>query len=112
MLGDQLAELADENFMAAERQVGVNPILDDLETQLLETLDLGPRERLVRHVGERRAAPQRERRPKTLRRRPRITGVKQSPALRRQPQETLGVKLMWVDVKHVPRRPRHQQLVL
>ena len=61
MLGDERLELADELGVTAERQVGVDPLLERRQPQLLQPRDLGLGERLVGEVGERRPAPQRER---------------------------------------------------
>ena len=46
--------------MAAELQLGVDELLARAQLELFEPPDLGPRERLVREVGERRAAHERE----------------------------------------------------
>ena len=59
--GDQRLELGQDVLVAAEREVGLDPILERGEPQVLEPPDLVLRERLVREVGERRAAPERER---------------------------------------------------
>ena len=61
MLGDQCLELSDDLRVAAEREVGVDAILEAGDASLLEAPDLGLRERLVGEVGERRAAPEIER---------------------------------------------------
>ena len=58
---DQRVELADHLGMPAGREVGVDRQLDRAQPQLLEPSDLRRRERLVGEVGERLAAPQRER---------------------------------------------------
>ena len=47
--------------MAPEREVGVDPLLEHDRAELLEPRDLVLRERLVQEVGERGAAPERER---------------------------------------------------
>ena len=58
---DERVELADHLAMAAGREVGVDRQLGRAQPQLLEAADLGGGERLVGDVGERLAAPQRER---------------------------------------------------
>ena len=55
--------------MPTEREVGLDPLLERGEAQLVEPLDGGARERLVGEVGERRPAPQAERLAEELRRR-------------------------------------------
>jgi hypothetical protein len=44
--------------VAAEREVGLDPLLERGEAEFLEPSDLGLRERLVGEVRERVAAPQ------------------------------------------------------
>ena len=67
MLRDQPLELADELSAAAELEVGVDPLLERLQAQLLEPADLGLDEGLEGEVGERWAAPQGQRLPEQLR---------------------------------------------
>ena len=54
-------ELADHLGVAPGLEVGVDRHLGSAQAQLVEAADLRGRERLARHVGERVAAPQRER---------------------------------------------------
>ena len=61
VLGDQRLELADQLGVAAEREVGLDPLLERRQPQVLEPAALGLGERLVRELGERRPAPERER---------------------------------------------------
>ena len=63
--------------MAAERQVGVDPVLERGQPQLLQPRRLGLRERFVAHVLVGRPAPQLERLAKARRRR---VGVPAAPA--------------------------------
>ena len=58
---DERLELRDELGVAAERKIGLDPLLERDRAELLEPRDLGLGERLVEEVGERRAAPERER---------------------------------------------------
>ncbi len=55
-------QLAHELGTAAHREIGLDAILDRGRAQVLQARDLGRRERLERHVGQRRPAPLRERR--------------------------------------------------
>ena len=59
VLRDERLELATSSRACAEREVRVDALLQRVQAQLLEPLDLALRERLVREVGERRAAPER-----------------------------------------------------
>ena len=61
MRGDQALELAHELRVATTGQVGVDPLLQRRPAQLLEPGDLVLDEGFVGEVGQRGAAPQRER---------------------------------------------------
>ena len=69
MLGDEGLELADHVLGPAERDVGVDPVRDAGEPEVLETGDLGLGEELASHVGEGGASPDRERSAQRLDRR-------------------------------------------
>jgi hypothetical protein len=61
VLGDQRFELCDQIAMAPEREVGVDPVLERRQPQLLQPRHLGLRERFVADVLVGLAAPQPER---------------------------------------------------
>jgi hypothetical protein len=61
LAGDQRLELADELAMPSVREIQVDHRFGGGEPQLLQAPDLGRGERLVRDVGQRRSAPERER---------------------------------------------------
>ena len=61
VLGDDRVDLPGDLQMVPRGQVRVERELDGLDAQLLEAPDLRRGERRVGHVGQRRAAPQRER---------------------------------------------------
>ena len=58
---DQRLELGDQLLVAAERELGVDPLLERYQPQLLETRRLGLGEGLEGEVGKGCAAPRRER---------------------------------------------------
>ena len=60
MLCRQLLQLGDELAVASEHQVGLDPIPDRREPELVQTVGLAPRPLLVGEVGEGAAPPQRE----------------------------------------------------
>jgi hypothetical protein len=62
VLGDQRLELSD-HLCAAKREVGLDPIRQRLQAQLIQASDLGPGERRKGKVGQRRPTPQPERLP-------------------------------------------------
>ena len=61
VLGDERLELADELAVRAGGELGLDRAFERAQPLLLEPPDRGRGERLVGDVGERRAAPQRER---------------------------------------------------
>ena len=71
--GNKRLELSEHLAVSALRQVVLDRKLDRGQPQLLEPADLRARERLLRHVIQRRAAPQRQR---LARRRPRDEPLK------------------------------------
>ena len=58
---DKRFQLADQLRVAAQRELGLDALLDGGQVKLLKPGDLALRKRLVRELGERRAAPQPER---------------------------------------------------
>ena len=60
MPGGQQLELGHERGVAAQRQVGVHPILDRAEPKLLQALGLRSRPRLIGDLGVGHATPQSE----------------------------------------------------
>ena len=61
MRGDERLELRHERAVAAECEIGLDPLLKQREPELLEPRRLDCRERLERELGERRPMPERER---------------------------------------------------
>jgi hypothetical protein len=58
VLGDERLHLADERAMPAELELGVDPVLERGQPQLLQAADLVLRKRLVRELGQRAAVPE------------------------------------------------------
>ena len=63
MLGRQRFELGDDGVVTAGGELGVVAELECRQAQLLEPLGLGRASRLLRQVGERGPAPERQRLP-------------------------------------------------
>ena len=61
VLRDKRLQLGDQVAVAAEREVGLDPLLDCRQPKLLQPRDLDLRKRVVRKLRQRRAAPERER---------------------------------------------------
>jgi hypothetical protein len=64
--GDEPLELRDDLGVTAEREIGVDPLLDRAQAEVLEPVDVGAGEVLVPEVGERLAAKEIERRTEEL----------------------------------------------
>ena len=94
MLGDEGLELGDERRVPAEREVGLDPLLERREPQLLEPLDGRARERLVGEVGERRPAPELERLAEQRGRRAGVVARARPLGLRRQALEAREVEVL------------------
>jgi hypothetical protein len=89
VLRDQALELADELAPVPEGELGIDPLLDRSQTQLLEPRDLALGERLVGEIGERGAAPERQRVPKSPCRTCVLSGRPQPPSFLREALEAI-----------------------
>ena len=107
MPADELLELSDELRMAAECEIGVDPVLGRREAELLETGDLVLRERLVGHVRERRPSPERE----SISQRRRRVRRRLFARVRHQLFEPVEIDVLGRDVEHVSRRLRRDDAV-
>ena len=103
MLRDELLQLADELRVAPERQIGVDPLLDGGDAQLLEAPDRRLRERLVAKVGERPGRARARVRVRSSSAARRGSASAASPASRSKASE---IELSVGDVGDVARRSR------
>ena len=87
--------------MAAERELGVDPLLDGGEPELLEPLRLDAREPLELEIRERSSVPERLGGPQRPRRRGRVTGRERLAALGDQPLEVLQIELARLDAEEI-----------
>jgi hypothetical protein len=101
MSGDEVLELTRHLRVAAEREVGLEPLLAEVETELLEPRDLLLRESLVGHVGERRATPEGQRRRQRLGRLDGLTPGELPPRIGQEPLAAVGVELALVHLEDV-----------
>ena len=111
MLLDARLELRHHRFVSSEAEQPLDPSLDRLEAQLLETMDLGLGELRERELAERRAAPEGERFLERRERRLRII-VEESPSFGRELLEPAGVDAGVVDPEQVPGGPGLEWAVL
>ena len=101
VLGHERLELGHQIGVAAERQVGVDAPLQRHRAPLLEPGDLGLRERLVRDVGQRGPAPQRQGLAQPRRRVAGSVERERLPTVVHQPLEAVEVELAVLHVDHV-----------
>src|SRR6478609_1763203 len=104
MLRDEPFELGDELSARAELEVGVDPLLQGFQAELLEPADLALREALQLEVAERRAAPQRQRLAQRAGSPLRIL----PPRLRDEPLEATEIELLGLDPEQVAGRLRDE----
>ena len=98
--------------MVAERQVGVDPILQHGLPGLLQARPVGLRERLVGEVRERWPSPQRQRLAQALGRDRRATRRQRLPTLGRQRFEPSQVRLRALRIERVAAAPGEQEPVV
>jgi len=103
MVHQEFLKLPDKLGVATEREVRLDPLLEGAKAELFEALDGRPRERLVRQVGERWAAPEAECPPQQVRRLFRLVRVER---LRGQPLEHGQVELLRGEADRVAGRAR------
>ena len=108
MLGDELLQLGAQGGVPAERQFGVDPVLDRLQPERLESLDLESGERLELQIGQRPAAPQRLRFPQQPRRPARVAVAQRVPAGGHLLLERVQVQLAILDPQQIAGRPGQQ----
>ena len=99
--GDERLKLADELGMSPAVEVGLDAILEDRESELLEARDLPLGEVGEGDLRERRATPERERLPQLARRRGWIAGGKRLAPLRCQALEETEVKFVGLEPQEV-----------
>ena len=115
---DEGLQLADQLAVPSEREVGVDPLLERGQAELLEASDLRLGERLVREVGEGRPAPERERVTEPIGCQLRVVPAERLSSLLEPALERGGVERLGSDAQDVsvpvrfeprglqPRRPR------
>ena len=108
MLAHERVELADQRRVPAEREIGVDSILERREALLLEPGSLALRKRLVREVPQRRAAAQRQRLPQPTARELRIALCERIAALRDERLESVHVELAMFGLEQIPAASGHE----
>jgi hypothetical protein len=100
MLGDQRLQLSDDVAVMPERELGLDPQFDRSKSNLLEPCALVPAEGLG-ELGERGAAPERERVVQQLRRLQRVVLRERLARADDPPVEAREVELVVFDLEHV-----------
>jgi hypothetical protein len=108
VFGYQRLELGAECGVLTERELRIDPLLDRVQAQVLETLNLQSCERFELQIGQRPAAPHRLRLAHHHRGVLRIVLLQRATAVGDVLFERLQVQLPWLDAKHVPGRAREQ----
>ena len=103
--GDELLELGHQRCVPADREIGLDPLLERGVPELLE-VRRGVAGGLAGEVGERRAAPERQRLGEALGRNRRLGTVRVVD----ESHEAVEVELAVVDTQQVPRRSRDEPL--
>ncbi len=104
--GDQRLELADERRVPAQRELGVDPLLERCNAQLVQPRRFAPRELLLVEIGERRTAPEGERLGQERRPRGRV----RAEGGRQQPFEAVGVDSFRLERQPVARSLRQHDV--
>ena len=110
--GDEGLELADQLRVAAEGEVGLDPLLERVQTELLEPCDLALDELLVTEIGERRAAPEPERVAQAGGRQRSVAIRERAPPVGEQALEAQRIELIGLEAEHIPRRPCDEQVAI
>jgi hypothetical protein len=109
--GGERLELADHVGVPPESQIGLHPLAQGGEPKLFQAVDLGLREGLVGEFGERRAAPERERRPQVRGRDVRLVRCHRLPPGLQELGEPVDVELAGLDAQLVPAPAGDQESV-
>jgi hypothetical protein len=108
--GDEGLEPGDETSVAAELEQCLDAILDRLQLSFGQALDLALCEIVEGELGERCAAPERERRVQKRERAFRVSVLEGTLAVRGEALEAGCVDLSLGNAQHVARRLCHQHL--
>ena len=106
MLPHEPFQFADHVRMTTRGELGVDPLLDRGQSQLLQPHDLGLGERLIREIRKRRPPPQSKRLAQHLPRALRIRAA----SLRDKAFEPSEVELGRIEPQHIARRARQQPI--
>ncbi len=112
LCGDEPLELPDQLGVPAQGQIGLDPLLERVQAQLLEPGDLALDELLVAEVGERRAAPQPQRVAQARGRELGVAVGERAPPVGEQALEPERVQLVRLQTQHVAGRARREQLAV
>ena len=110
-LGNQRLQLANNVGVMAEREIGFDPVLEDAGPQVLQPGDLHLRERLIAEIGQRGAAPQRQRLAEVRRRLAGRVRRQRLPPLPGQALEPAHIDMLVLDPQQVRARPGQHQLI-
>jgi hypothetical protein len=101
VLANERPQLGHELGASAEREIGVDPVLERDQPPLLQPLGLALRKRLVEDVCQRGATPKRERGAQRLGRFAGLALRKLCTSFHEEPFESVEVELVGLDVQHI-----------
>src|SRR5919204_3457519 len=110
MLSNESLEFRDDRGIPSERNIRVQPLLQNRESQLLQAAYLHLGGRFEREIGQRRSSPERERLLQQRGRRPGIAPVGSRTPVGDEPLELLEVELPRLEPHHVAGRTRYEDL--
>ena len=110
MARDQRFQLGDELGVSAEREIGVDPVLEGGDMQLVQAPDLVLGEALVGEIRQGKAAPELERLPEVAGRRLRLARGERRAAVREAALEAVAVELVRLEPQGVAVSDRPQRL--
>jgi hypothetical protein len=108
MLRHDRLELADDLAVAAEREIGLEPVLERVLVEALQPGGFGDRPGLVRELGEGLAAPKRQGLAQRLGGSSRVAAAERRPPLRAEPLERDRVDRRLVQLERVAWRARDE----
>ena len=101
MARNERFQLRDDLGLTPECEIGLDPVLERRDVELVEPGDLVLREALVREIRQRRPSPEREGAPQLLGRLPGLAGRERGSSLGQTAFEAVAVELVRLDPKRI-----------
>ncbi len=111
LVSNETLQLGSELDVAPQREVGVDPLLEAREVELVQALGLESENATLGNVGECPPSPERERRTEAVRSESGRAAPECVSALPKQPLEPFGVELSGVEIQDVAAGAREQRIL-